>query len=115
MPFRRGRKQPHSQCAWCFRIMRGRHRNTNPGRKVFYHDAHGTYATADEARAAGLDPDLSSAYGHGTDQTFDQEHAYGHTICRDCDRKQHAEHLELRRQRQEERMRQAESDDGEEG
>lgn len=86
---RKGRRQaaplfPHVQCAYCKRIERGRHAGTNPGRKVFYHDEHGTYATPEEARAAGLDPDLSAAYGHGTDDAFDLEHAYGHVACDAC-------------------------------
>lgn len=112
MPFRRGRdgSAPHSQCAYCNRIMKGRHRNTNPGRKVFYHDEHGAYATEEEARAAGLDPDQSSAYGHGTDASWDMEHSYGHTVCPACRARVHREHVEYRRQRQAERMAEAEAE-----
>lgn len=120
MPFRRGRdgSAPHIQCAYCNRILKGRHRNTNPGRKVFYHDEQGAYATEEEARAAGLDPGLSHAYGQGTDDTFDMEHSYGHGVCSTCRGQFHREHVEARRQRQEERMREqeaaGESDEGEE-
>lgn len=114
MKFARGRKPlseqvPHVQCPYCHRITRGRHKNTNPGHKVFFHDEHGTYETVEEAQAAGLDASQSHVYAHGDDKAFDYEHSYGHITCPDCEPEAMADWERQLRERQEQRALQAQA------